>query len=135
MESLKYNHNYLEYIAGEFSKTVLKIFQEQFLDNGAIQLSQEAKEEFVSEVIKNQFKLVDELEQKQQKVGDKYIDFFTDSNIMGLYACWYIGHVLRLDDASLVAMQAIQRAWAFKILAETLEEKLIDFEKKSERRE
>lgn len=120
MDSLKYNRNYLEYIAEEFSKVVIKIFQEQFLDTKAIELSQEAKEEFISGVIKNQFALVDELVKKQEKLGDNYIDFFIDKNIMGLYACYYLGSVLRLEEAKNIAVRAIKQAWVEKMILEQL---------------
>ena len=134
MENSKYNRNYLESICGDFSKLVLKIFQEQFLDTGALELPREAKEEFVSMVIQNQFKLADELERKQKLYGDMFIDFFRESDIQGLYACYYIGQVLRLDQASKLAAMSINEAWTIRKFTEELERKMDEVENEKQRR-
>ena len=133
MEHLKYNQNYLEHIAGDFSQIVLKILQEQFLDTKVIELSKEEKEKIVSELIKNQFLLVEELKGKQEKNGDEYIDFFIKEEIMTTYACWYICLILNLNELAEETMNFIKMAWFMEKLNNEFDKKMIELEKELER--
>lgn len=94
MKTLKYNRNYLEYVAETFTKKVLDDFQKQYLDKGFVELTQEEKEYFVSCVIENQFKLPDRLRKQQEELGDAFIDFFMNREIQSLYVSCYLGTLL-----------------------------------------
>ena len=134
MDTIKYNQNYLDYIAGEFSKTVLQIFQERFLDTHVVEMTQENKEKFVSEVIKNQFNVAKELAQKQQKLGDSYIEFFMDKEVMHLYACCYLSSILKMEEAKEAALNAIEQLWIIKKAVEDFQKMMEEVEQESERK-
>ncbi len=132
MDSLKYNHNYLEYLSEKFSKKVLQILQEQFINKTGIELTTEDKEKLVAEIIKNQFKLVDELEEKQKKLGDNFIAFFMTEEIMELYACYYLGELFKLKDITYITSLALASAWAVNSLTETVDQELENLERKKQ---
>ena len=113
MKPLKYNHNYLEYVAEEFSKKVLDILQTEILDKDILILTQEAKEQFVAQVIENQKQLPDGLFKLQKEFGDIYIDFFMSDKIMGIFAISFIGAVFKLEMVEEYAKKSLESAWTF----------------------
>ena len=112
MKTLKYNHNYLEYVAETFTKKVLDSFQKDYIDKGFVELTQEEKEFFVSCVIENQFKLPDRLRKQQEELGDTFIDFFMNRDVLSLFVSCYLGTLLGRRDLVDMTNNFISIAWA-----------------------